>query len=84
MVGLARLELATSPLSGVHSNQLSYRPTKQTFKSKTKSAQNNAPNSNLKPIYQMANHSANKPQNQSLKPKQARLSCLCNEAKSIL
>ena len=26
MVGLTRLELVTSPLSGVHSNQLSYRP----------------------------------------------------------
>ena len=26
MVGLARLELATSPLSGVRSSQLSYRP----------------------------------------------------------
>ena len=26
MVGLIRLELMTSPLSGVHSNQLSYRP----------------------------------------------------------
>ncbi len=26
MVGLARLELATSPLSGVRSNHLSYRP----------------------------------------------------------
>ena len=26
MVGLARLELATSPLSGVRSNRLSYRP----------------------------------------------------------
>ncbi len=26
MVGLGRLELPTSPLSGVHSNQLSYRP----------------------------------------------------------
>ena len=26
MVGLARFELATSPLSGVRSNQLSYRP----------------------------------------------------------
>lgn len=28
MVGLTRLELVTSPLSGVHSNQLSYRPLK--------------------------------------------------------
>ena len=27
MVGLGRLELPTSPLSGVRSNQLSYRPT---------------------------------------------------------
>jgi hypothetical protein len=26
MVGLARLELATSPLSGVRSSHLSYRP----------------------------------------------------------
>ena len=26
MVGLGRLELPTSPLSGVRSNQLSYRP----------------------------------------------------------
>ena len=26
MVGLPRFELGTSPLSGVHSNQLSYRP----------------------------------------------------------
>ena len=26
LVGLTRLELVTSPLSGVHSNQLSYRP----------------------------------------------------------
>ena len=29
-VGLARLELATSPLSGVRSNHLSYRPERQT------------------------------------------------------
>ena len=29
MVGLTRLELVTSPLSGVHSNQLSYRPLKE-------------------------------------------------------
>ena len=28
MVGLGRLELPTSPLSGVRSNQLSYRPTR--------------------------------------------------------
>ena len=28
LVGLTRLELVTSPLSGVHSNQLSYRPIK--------------------------------------------------------
>jgi hypothetical protein len=28
MVGLGRLELPTSPLSGVRSNQLSYRPIK--------------------------------------------------------
>ena len=28
MVGLGRLELPTSPLSGVRSNQLSYRPKK--------------------------------------------------------
>ena len=33
MVGLGRLELPTSPLSGVRSNQLSYRPirTSQSF-----------------------------------------------------
>ena len=28
MVGLGRLELPTSPLSGVRSNQLSYKPIK--------------------------------------------------------
>ena len=31
MVGLGRLELPTSPLSGVRSNQLSYRPIKLFF-----------------------------------------------------
>ena len=31
MVGLTRLELVTSPLSGVHSNQLSYRPSNSLF-----------------------------------------------------
>ena len=31
-VGLARLELATSPLSGVRSNHLSYRPSAATKK----------------------------------------------------
>ena len=30
MVGLRRVELLTSPLSGVRSNQLSYRPTRAT------------------------------------------------------
>jgi hypothetical protein len=30
LVGLGRLELPTSPLSGVRSNQLSYRPINQT------------------------------------------------------
>ena len=31
MVGLGRLELPTSPLSGVRSNQLSYKPKKTGF-----------------------------------------------------
>ena len=31
MVGLARLELATSPLSGVRSSHLSYRPVCKVF-----------------------------------------------------
>ncbi len=35
MVGLGRLELPTSPLSGVRSNHLSYRPGK-TFRNKLK------------------------------------------------
>ena len=31
LVGLGRLELPTSPLSGVRSNQLSYRPAARDF-----------------------------------------------------
>ena len=31
LVGLSRLELPTSPLSGVRSNQLSYRPIRSFF-----------------------------------------------------
>ncbi|CAI4167983.1 hypothetical protein ALT717_800001 [Alteromonas macleodii] len=31
MVGLGRLELPTSPLSGVRSNQLSYKPSVSKF-----------------------------------------------------
>ncbi len=34
LVGLGRFELPTSPLSGVRSNQLSYRPNRHTFGSK--------------------------------------------------
>ena len=33
MVGLGRLELPTSPLSGVRSNQLSYKPMLQAYMS---------------------------------------------------
>ena len=39
MVGLTRLELVTSPLSGVHSNQLSYRPVIYKFRQSLKPKQ---------------------------------------------
>ena len=43
VVGLGRLELPTSPLSGVRSNQLSYRPTITCdFRTKLESVDSNA------------------------------------------
>ena len=38
MVGLGRFELPTSPLSGVRSNQLSYRPKADTIRLEIESA----------------------------------------------